>query len=96
MIKQYNWVQRDNNVKWKVLNIQKTNRTKDFPKNPNLNNTLETREIEQLKVNLCRTQQYQNIAIPLTATICSMSAGTGGGRRGQEWGGREKGSGDAI
>jgi hypothetical protein len=35
-----------------------------FPKNPNLENLLETRQREQFKVNFCRTQQYKNSAIP--------------------------------
>ena len=35
-----------------------------FPKNPNLNNILETRGREEFKVNFCRTQQYKNSAIP--------------------------------
>ena len=35
-----------------------------FALNPNLGNTLETREREQFKVNFCRTKKYQDSAIP--------------------------------
>ena len=35
-----------------------------FPRNPNLDHTLEARKREEFKVNFCRTKQYLNSAIP--------------------------------
>ena len=68
-----------------------------FPKNPNLNNSLETRGREEFKVNFRRTQQYKNSAIPYCQRLLNEhwqqledgedSGGTrpgGGRRRGEE------------
>ena len=44
--------------------IKDTNNARFFPRNPNLDHTLEARKREEFKVNFCRTKQYLNSAIP--------------------------------
>ena len=43
---------------------QDENTSRFFPRNPNLNLTLEARNREEYKVNFCRTKQYKDSAIP--------------------------------